>query len=605
MKLPTSLRLQLLWRALLFCSLSGALLLGLLLYQGYRAKQQQLADIPQRIELQLMPMLAQSVWDVDQTATQKLLQNLLQQDGVRQISLRSTDGSVLLQLGSRDETVTHIVELPVQSARTGDQPLGLLRIGLSLGTLEQQLWRDSLTLLLLMLAALAGLTLVCYRFLLQQVLHPVQQLQGRLNTQPPQEDSSSNELQQLSASLQLLQQQHQEQDSSQQQHEREQARHRDQLTEMVALRTAELEHLSRFQHLVSELSTAFVHMPLHEQHQAVATALERIGSLLGVDRCYLFRVTPDMLIRDNQEWCAAGIVSTASHYESYPLRQSQWFVQQLQRHQFLAYASLADIPQEGHVERELFEQHGIQSIALVALSQQEQLLGIFGCDAVSHTRVWLDKELSLLRLVGEMLSGLLLRQEQQAQLEAAQAALSRANEKLDGIANTDGLTGLANRRLFDQRKQQEFAAACALKQELSLLLIDVDLFKAYNDCFGHQEGDQCLRQLAAALTQQFAGEEQLIARLGGEEFAVLLPHCDARAASQLAEALRQHIWQLAIPHMASPVSTNVTVSIGVASLDRHRHDSMEDLQAEADSRLYQAKHQGRNRVIGPEPVRQA
>ncbi|MEQ6291510.1 GGDEF domain-containing protein [Vogesella sp. GCM10023246] len=598
MTLSKPLNQQLLQRALLFSAAFCTLALLLHLSLGYRAKQQQLADIPQRIELQLMPMLAQSVWDVDQSATQQLLRDLLQQDGIRQISLRNNQGAVLQELGSGDD-VSHVIELPVQSRRTGDQPLGLLHIGLSQTALEQQLWRDSLFTLLELLAGLVGLTLLCYHFQQRRILQPLQQLHGRM-LPAANLDDAADEMASLTQALQQLQQQQHGYEATHQQQERELARHRDHLAELVAMRTAELEHLSRFQHLISELSTRFIHLPLQEQHQAVDSALERIGTLLEVDRCYLFRVTPEMTIHDNQEWCASGVKSTADFYEDYPISESLWFVPQLLRQQQLAFSSLDEIPQEGHHERERFAEHGIQSIAVVTLSHQGQLLGFVGCDAVSRPRAWLDKELSLLRLVGEMLCNVLLRKQHMEELDIAQHALAQANSKLESIANTDGLTGLANRRLFDQRKQLEFTAACALKQPLSLLLLDVDLFKAYNDCFGHLEGDQCLRQLAHELQQQFPQEEQLVARIGGEEFAVLLPRTAASNASQLAEQLRQRVWQLAIPHMASAVSTYVTISIGVASLDLARHDSIDDLLAEADSRLYQAKHQGRNRVIGPD-----
>ncbi|WP_174875946.1 GGDEF domain-containing protein [Vogesella oryzae] len=596
MTLAKPLNQQLLQRALLFSALFCAAALLLHMYLGHRAKQQQLAEVPQRIEQQVMPMLAQSVWDVDQAATQQLLQDLLQQDGIRQISLRNNQGAILLELGNING-VSHAIELPVQSHRTGDQPLGMLHIGLSQAALEQQLWRDNLLILLELLAGLSGLTVLCYRFQQQRFLQPLRQLQERIL--PAANLDAEDEISALSTALQQLQQQQQGYEATHLRQEHELARHRDHLAELVAMRTAELEHLSRFQHLISELSTRFIHLPLEEQHQAVDSALERIGTLLEVDRCYLFRVTPEMTIHDNQEWCASGVKSTAGFYEDYPISESLWFVPQLMRQQLLAFSSLDEIPQEGHYERERFAEHGIQSIAVVTLSHQGQVLGFVGCDAVNRSRSWLDKELSLLRLVGEMLCNVLLRKQHMEELDNAQHALAQANAKLESIANTDGLTGLANRRLFDLRKQQEFSAACSLQQPLSVLLLDVDLFKAYNDCFGHLEGDQCLRQLASELQQQFPHDEELVARIGGEEFAVLLPRTDSEHALQQAEQLRQRVWQLAIPHMASAVSTHVTISIGVASLDLSRHDSIDDLLAEADSRLYQAKHQGRNRVVGP------
>ncbi|HJV01561.1 MAG TPA: diguanylate cyclase [Burkholderiaceae bacterium] len=161
---------------------------------------------------------------------------------------------------------------------------------------------------------------------------------------------------------------------------------------------------------------------------------------------------------------------------------------------------------------------------------------------------------------------------------------------------SDGLTGIANRRHFDMAIEKEHRRARRGGLPLSLLMIDIDNFKAYNDHYGHPQGDQCLIQVAAALAAMFKRPCDLLARYGGEEFAAILPDTDAEQARQMAEAIRLRTIELAIPHLPGGEGHLVTVSIGIAT--RHA-DSMADAAAlisAADRALYQAKRDGRNRV---------
>ncbi len=171
----------------------------------------------------------------------------------------------------------------------------------------------------------------------------------------------------------------------------------------------------------------------------------------------------------------------------------------------------------------------------------------------------------------------------------------RLYTKLEELSRVDGLTGLANRRAFDQTLQLELDRHIRQTQSLALLMIDIDYFKQYNDHYGHLEGDQCLRtvaQTAKAVTKRSA---DLVSRYGGEEFAVILPHTDIDGASQIAIRIRQEIENLALPHYQSPVG-KVTVSVGVAAFVPQLGHSTYDLIRLADKGLYQAKHNGRNRI---------
>ena len=180
-------------------------------------------------------------------------------------------------------------------------------------------------------------------------------------------------------------------------------------------------------------------------------------------------------------------------------------------------------------------------------------------------------------------------------LRESQQKLADANVQLQKLAALDGLTGIGNRRAFDDTVQREWQRAQRSKKPLSLLLCDVDCFKLYNDEFGHQAGDLCLKKVAAVLTEQLKRPADMAARYGGEEFAVVLPETDLEGALKLAEACRAHLANLALEHPVTDAGV-VTMSIGVASFVPAPEYTPADLIASADKALYAAKAAGRNCV---------
>ncbi len=163
------------------------------------------------------------------------------------------------------------------------------------------------------------------------------------------------------------------------------------------------------------------------------------------------------------------------------------------------------------------------------------------------------------------------------------------------MATTDGLTQVTNRRGFDERLQSEWLRLMRGQQELSLIMLDVDFFKRYNDCYGHLAGDICLVQVARAAAQAVKRSSDLFVRYGGEEFAVILPNTDAPGAIAVAEFIQQAIRDLKIPHRKSDVSDFVTISMGIATIIPSFGTSSDELLARADKALYSAKQQGRDR----------
>jgi diguanylate cyclase (GGDEF)-like protein len=178
-------------------------------------------------------------------------------------------------------------------------------------------------------------------------------------------------------------------------------------------------------------------------------------------------------------------------------------------------------------------------------------------------------------------------------VEERTRALEQANDQLEALSYTDGLTGIANRRNFDRMLAQEWNRGHRAGTPLALVLLDVDHFKHFNDHYGHLAGDGCLRSLARVLVRAGRRAGELPARYGGEEFVVLLPDAGMDDALETARRIQKDVWSLALPH--AQISPGiVTVSLGVSSLVPSRQHMPEELVRQADSALYRAKQSGRN-----------
>ncbi|MFN8074952.1 MAG: diguanylate cyclase [Kineosporiaceae bacterium] len=228
--------------------------------------------------------------------------------------------------------------------------------------------------------------------------------------------------------------------------------------------------------------------------------------------------------------------------------------------------------------------------------------------------LWLDLNRALETVVrtqrlgeyAEQLERLVARRTEQLEAEVvtrrrAEADLQRANAELRRSLFLDGLTRIANRTALDETLAQQWQDLTVNGEELSMALVDVDHFKAYNDRYGHLRGDDCLRVIASCLTEAVRGSGDLVARYGGEEFAVLLPGTDEAGALIVAERVRKIVNRAALPHGSSPVAPYVTVSLGVATVHPEQLQRVDRLIARADEALYRAKADGRDRVVAWRP----
>ncbi len=175
--------------------------------------------------------------------------------------------------------------------------------------------------------------------------------------------------------------------------------------------------------------------------------------------------------------------------------------------------------------------------------------------------------------------------------------LEKANDELQKLANADGLTGLANRRIVDEYLEKETTRSIRSGLPIAVIMIDLDNFKAYNDTYGHVAGDSCLKKISKVLKNTISRPEDLPGRYGGEEFCAILPNTDLDGAKIVAERIRTNVEELKIPHSGNPDNNIVTLSIGVSSHIPRKQAPSNQILSEADKALYQAKMAGKNIVM--------
>jgi len=267
---------------------------------------------------------------------------------------------------------------------------------------------------------------------------------------------------------------------------------------------------------------------------------------------------------------------------------------------------LMDIQMDGidgiEATRTIKAKSAYKDVPVLMISGEESeksLENAFAAGAVDY----ITKPLRKLELLSRVGSFLMLRQEiikrkkREQELINLAAELRKANSILSRIAELDGLTGIANRRYFDQLLRREWQRALRNGSSLSLLMIDIDHFKLYNDNYGHLEGDRCLKEIAQTMSSALRRPGDVLARYGGEEFAAILPETDSEGARHIAEAIAASIVKLARPHAFSPVSALVTISTGIAAIIPDKNNNKPNsLIHMADKALYFAKSQGRNRI---------
>jgi diguanylate cyclase (GGDEF)-like protein len=403
-----------------------------------------------------------------------------------------------------------------------------------------------------------------------------------------------DELQLLVSGVNQLQDTLAEHIEQQQRYETELAQHRDHLADLVRSRTSELEALADAQQLVLTLSNRLIHAP-YEQFEAT-----QLGCMQEVARRLQASVAL-WVVREDGSGKYRPLLSWRAHDGPPPegrivdLRELPAL---LQRDELLCFGSPAALElAAGRFDAKVFRELGLQATAFADLRGGEDHFGFLVFGKPRAVSGWLPDEQALLALTAQMLVHSARHKTQMLDIVQGQQALRAANAQLAELARNDPLTGLANRRHFDEVKEIEFRRTQRLGQPLALLVCDIDNFKRYNDAYGHASGDSCLRAVAQAIKAAVRRAGDLVARIGGEEFVVLLPSTDREAALALADRVIAAVADAAIPHKDSDTASVITVSIGVAVTTTTPAAGFDALFQVADRALYAAKAAGRNRAV--------
>lgn len=317
------------------------------------------------------------------------------------------------------------------------------------------------------------------------------------------------------------------------------------------------------------------------------TAVSEVRQFLDCDRVVVYRIWPDQ----------SGSVVTESVVAPWPSMMGQSFGEEIfpptcyERYADGRVKAIDDLKAANSPDCliQFLQSFGVNGKMIAPLLHENRLWGLLvahQCNGIHH---WQPFEISGFEQLSAQLAIAIQQSTLFKQLEAA-------NEELQRIASLDGLTHVANRRAFDECLHREWRRTIREHSMLSLILCDIDFFKLYNDTYGHQAGDTCLKKVAQAIANAVKRPADLVARYGGEEFAVILPYTNAEGAMQVAQTIRNQVKALRINHAQSPVGY-VSISLGVSVTLPRPQDSVEKLIRSADRALYEAKSLGRDRAV--------
>ncbi len=330
------------------------------------------------------------------------------------------------------------------------------------------------------------------------------------------------------------------------------------------------------------------------------TTASELRELLDLNRVIIYRSHADGSGSVVVESLAAGLTPMLGWEERQPWIANPTYFNHYHQGQIQAIDDIyaIELKQE---QVQFLEFFNIRSQLTIPLLKGEQLWGLligYDCVVAKARSQW---QIDWLKQLATQVSIAIQQAELSAELERTNQKLyeelERTNQKLQDLALIDSLTKLKNRRYFDECLEQEWKRLAMEEIPLSLILCDIDFFKTFNELYGHQAGDDCLQQVSRAICQSVVRSTDLVARYGGEEFAIMLPHTNADAAVWIAQKMRGTVKRLKIAHAGSLVNRHVTLSFGVACATPHLKSSPKTLVAVADQALYQAKEQGRDRVV--------
>lgn len=597
-----------------FCLLFTLLMTAVLTLSAWKLGLAAMTSELSQIEQVYQATLSKSIWEMDRESLQAHLNSAAQVPAVGQITLKislaNRPPEILLRAragwSASSWAPKRRLALSYQPYPGASESLGEL----TLSGDERVLWarlRGAVSTIVITQVIqsflLAGLIMLMFS---RQVTVHVQRIASHLGRLTPsnlgnvlvlnREKRHQDELTLLVTGVNQLQGSLADYLAKQERAERELAEHRDRLAGLVQDRTAELKALADAQHVVLTLSNRLLHAPLEEIDHYNFECLRDIAQQLNASDALWYVLDPaGSQYRVFLEWHASA--SPAVPVGVWSVDDWPCLLGLLAQDNLITFDSrraLTDAITPS--ESAPFAALGLEASAFAMLRGADEQFGFLVFGKPVAVLGWRADELTMLAMTAQMLLQSARHKAQLVDVSETQRALRTANARLENLSRTDPLTGLPNRRHFDEVKEDEFRRARRTGIPLALLVCDIDFFKGYNDTYGHAQGDRCLCAVALALRsgQRRAGD--MVARVGGEEFAVLLPATDREPALALAERFRQAVADLAIANAASSVSAQVTISIGLAVLDLDGTDNFDALFREADQALYRAKAAGRNQV---------
>lgn len=347
--------------------------------------------------------------------------------------------------------------------------------------------------------------------------------------------------------------------------------------------------------LISAISAQLINCSVEDTQLYIEQALAALGHGDRKDRCYVFLFNDDHSTMSNtHEWTNSGIGAHKDELQNIPADAMPWFFEQMLSTGVVVVSQLQDLPSTAGRFRAELERESIKSMMSVGMYLEKKLIGFVGCDLVNRQCQWTDSDVHQMRLVADMITNTIARHNTETRLRAAEAELRQANARLVQLAREDGLTELVNRRGLDEALTQELSRAVRNQSRLTLFMVDVDHFKAFNDRQGHVAGDAALRAVAEVLATTFQRGSEVVARYGGDEFFIISPELDPTEAATQADRVLSRIRELT---SNKSIAQTITVSVGIATLIPDRSYDVDMLMQLVDKAVYQAKDQGRDRHV--------
>ncbi|WP_432464001.1 diguanylate cyclase domain-containing protein [Agarivorans sp. QJM3NY_33] len=540
--------------------------------------------------------LEQALWYIDYNLVDDLLQALLKQQYVGMLKLEVNDElNIAIGVAELSEKI-YVYPLVYQQ-----QNLGQLSVGLDLSVVKRDIVNQALVIFLTNGFKTLLMTLIILLLVTRLVTHDLHRLakvadqiftkQQQIVQLPDQLLQRNDEIGLVASSMQQLQHRFQRGLDARLAAELQLHQHREELEATVEQRTALLNWQTEANKLLSEISLSF--LTQGSTDELLQRALAIIGRLFAVERVCVFTFEGPLAVYRNV-WTLFEQEVRLDPIDLEPLRLLNAYLRDATP---FTVNDIETVKQQAEPEYELLRERGIKSFAGFPLHDGKQTFGLLSCASLNYRSIWHDHQVTLLSQFATAITSLLVKEKKELALVRLQSELLQANQRLLVLAETDELTGLLNRRPFKRELTRAIASARRHKSKLAVMMADIDYFKAYNDRYGHLQGDEALKLVAKALTSVVQRSEDCVARVGGEEFALLLTDVNQDELPLMARRIVEQVAALQVEHQDSQVSPVLTISLGGVLLNSMSVDDNNEILQMADNCLYDAKHQGRNRAV--------